>query len=508
MTMLDPEQYAKDGLRAGCTPGQMQNFIRGGIILQPRQLAASAAARLCDEPGGPTAIGYGGARGGGKSHWLLAQMGADDCQRHPGLKCLLLRKSGKANRESFDDLRQRLFGHLKHAFSATTGVLLFENGSRIIAKHYQHEKEINESFLGMEYDVIAIEEATTLTVRKWEDIQTCSRTSKPGWRPRIYSTTNPGGVGHDWYRNTFIVPYERHLETKTRFIPARVDDNRFTNPEYEQILASQPGWRKEAWYYGNWNIAAGQFFNTFRHDVHVLNNFDESLGVEWFAGMDYGHSHYTVVLLACLDSDDNLYIVDEHAERLWIPQRHILATRALLERHKIYPPHPQAEALRELAGKRGCSSGIVTLPDGEIVSTFDPRAAFLFRRSSRTLSHLAAGTDLFARQYDGNTVASLFREQGIRIYPANTSRVEGWAAIQNRLGDPDAGIKPSLFIHERCKRLLDCLPYLQHDPDHPADVLKTNTNDEGLGGDDAADALRYLVATRVPRTYTVKLRGL
>jgi phage terminase large subunit len=46
-----------------------------------------AAARLCDKeakPDGPTAIGYGGARGGGKSHWLLAQMGADDCQRVPG----------------------------------------------------------------------------------------------------------------------------------------------------------------------------------------------------------------------------------------------------------------------------------------------------------------------------------------------------------------------------------------------------------------------------------------
>ena len=58
------------------------------------------------------AIGYGGARGGGKSHWLLAQMGADDCQRVPGLKCLLLRKVGKANLEHFEDLRRRLFGRL------------------------------------------------------------------------------------------------------------------------------------------------------------------------------------------------------------------------------------------------------------------------------------------------------------------------------------------------------------------------------------------------------------
>jgi hypothetical protein len=66
--------------------GQMDKFASADVVLQERQLVASAAARLCDAPTGPMAIGYGGARGGGKSHWLLAQMGADDCQRVPGLK--------------------------------------------------------------------------------------------------------------------------------------------------------------------------------------------------------------------------------------------------------------------------------------------------------------------------------------------------------------------------------------------------------------------------------------
>jgi hypothetical protein len=98
---------------------------------------ASAAARLCDQPDGPTSVGYGGARGGGKSHWLLAQMGSDDCQSVRGLKCLLLRKFGKANVENFEDLRQRLFGRLPHEFSAYRGVLTFRNGSRIVAGHYQ-----------------------------------------------------------------------------------------------------------------------------------------------------------------------------------------------------------------------------------------------------------------------------------------------------------------------------------------------------------------------------------
>ncbi|MBI5387153.1 MAG: hypothetical protein HZA90_20990 [Verrucomicrobia bacterium] len=52
---------------------------------------------------------------------------------------------------------------------------------------------------------------------------------------------------------------------------------------------------------------------------------------------------------------------------------------------------------------------------------------------------------------------------------------------------------------QRCRLLLDTLPYLQHDPDQPADVLKTNVNEEGLGGDDATDALRYVVATPIHR---------
>ena len=264
MTAL--ERYAAAARAVGCPREQVERFVRAGVVLQPRQLAASAAARLCDRPDGPTAVGYGGARGGGKSHWLLAQMGADDCQRMPGLKCLLLRKVGKANMENFEDLRRRLFGALAHEFSAYRGVLKFANGSRIIAGHFQSEKDI-DAYLGLEYDVIGIEEATTLSSRKHQDISTCSRTSKANWRPRIYSTTNPGGIGHAWYRAKFIVPHLKGVERETRFIPARVGDNHFNNPEYTRVLANLTGWQKRAWFDGDWDIAAGQFFTTLRRDA-------------------------------------------------------------------------------------------------------------------------------------------------------------------------------------------------------------------------------------------------
>ncbi len=476
---------------AHCPPGQIINFSTAGVILQPRQLLASAAARSCDYPDGPVAIGYGGARGGGKSYWLLAQMGLDDCQRFPGLKCLLLRKVGKSNFEHFEDLRQRLFRHVPHVFKVRKGEMIFPNGSRIIAKHFQHEKDLDD-YLGLEYDVIGVEEATTLTARKYSDITTCCRSSKVGpdgqrWRPRIYSTTNPGGVGHAWYRAKFIIPHQKRDEQETRFIPALVQDNKYNNPDYQKVLERQTGWKKRAWLHGDWDIAAGQFFTNFRREAHVIEEFDDRAAQEWFAAFDYGFRHYTVVLLGCKDGDGNTFVVDEHAQREWLPERHARAIDEMLARHGVSSrPDPRKE--RIIAG---ISFGYEPLPYGR-----------------RALARFSAGLDVFSRQSDGTTIAHQYLKHGIRLTRANPERLNGWAEILGRLGDPDAGVPPKLFIHKRCKLLLNCLPSLQHDPNHPEDVLKVDVDEDGLGGDDAADALRYLLATKPRELIVTKLRGL
>jgi hypothetical protein len=388
-------------------------------------------------------------------------MGADDCQRVPGLKCLLLRKVGKANMEHFEDLRRRLFTGLAHEFSAYRGVLTFGNGSRIIAGHFQAEKDI-DAYLGLEYDVIGIEEATTLSSRKHQDITTCCRTSKPNWRPRIYSTTNPGGIGHAWYRTRFVLPFLEKRETETRFVPARVRDNAFNNPEYQRVLEGLSGWQRRAWLDGDWDLAAGQFFTTFRRDVHVVSDFDETRAREWFAALDYGFAHYTVVLLACTDGDGNVFVVDEHAERMWLPQRHAAAVKAML-------------------GRRGLVL--------------------------EQLRRFVAGADVFSRQADGTTIAQQYLREGIKLRPANMDRVNGWAEILQMFGDDKVSILPRLFIHQRCGRLVETVPAMQHDPHRPEDVLKVDCDDEGVGGDDAADCLRYLVATRARTVTQRKLKG-
>jgi hypothetical protein len=376
--------------------------------------------------------------------------------------------------EHFEDLRKRLFSGLSHEFAAYRGVLTFHNGSRIIAGHFQNEKDI-DAYLGLEYDVIGIEEATTLTARKYQDITTCCRTSKPNWRPRIYSTTNPGGVGHAWYRTKFVAPMLEKKQTGTVFVPARVDDNAFNNPEYRKVLESLSGWQKRAWLEGDWDIAAGQFFTTFRRDVHVVEDFDDTRAVEWFCALDYGFAHYTVCLLGCTDGDGNTFIVDEHAERLWLPQRHAAAIRAMLGRHRV--------------PKGGWSEETRPLELGDV-------------------KRFVAGLDVFSRQSDGATIASQYSREGITLRPASMDRVNGWAAVLQKLGDPDAKIAPKLFVHRRCGRLIESLPALQHDPNRPEDVLKVDADEEGVGGDDAADALRYLVATKSRSVVTRKLRGL
>ena len=51
------------------------------------------------------------------------------------------------------------------------------------------------------------------------------------------------------------------------------------------VLDNLTGWQKRAWRDGDWDIAAGQFFTTFRREVHVIDEFDDRRAVEWFAAL-------------------------------------------------------------------------------------------------------------------------------------------------------------------------------------------------------------------------------
>ena len=439
------DAYLRAAKLAGCPRDQLANFRKAGYVGQPKQLLFHGACRECDEEGGPTEVGFGGARGPGKSHGLLAQIALDDCQRVSGLKCLLLRQIGKAVRESFEDLRFSVLRWVKHDYNRSSGTITFPNGSRIILGHFKNESDIDR-YLGLEYDIVGVEEATTLSWAKYEAIRTCNRTSKQGFRPRIYSNANPGGIGHAWYKQRFVTPYHESRQTDTRFFLATIDDNKFINDEYRKILDDLTGWRLRAWRHGDWDIAAGQFFTTFRRGVHVIDPIPVESWWELWLTMDYGFTHWNVTLLLGR-WQDTIWVIDECARRQELP-----ATNAI--------------AVREMLGRNGIAE--------------------------ERIKQFIAGQDTFAKQgTSGRSIADSWADDGFTLEPANMDRVQGAAEILRKLGDVDRDIRPSIFIFRNCIKLVECLPMLEHDPHRPEDVLKIDTDDRGVGGDDAYDSFRY-----------------
>ena len=441
---------AQTAKESGLPQDSLERFLRGGYVPQPKQILFHAAARECDIAGGPTQVGFGGARGPGKSHALVAQAAIDDCQRFAGLKVLYLRKIQKNAKEQFEDLRRTVLRSAPHTF--TNGVLHFPNGSRIFLGHFRNESDIDQ-YLGIEYDVIVIEEATTLSLAKYRALCDSNRTSKQGFRPRIYASTNPGGVGHAWFKETFIVPARREQETETRFIFGTVEDNKFNNEDYQKNLEKNTGWRLRAYRYGDWDIAAGQYYSNWRHDAIVKRDIRIMPGAEVRGSLDYGFQHPTTCYLLS-EHDGKIQVIAEHWRRHGLVPENAADIKRMLARHGLTP-----ESLR----------------------TF------------------VAGHDVFEQRGGeaGKTIAKQYAEHGIRLTRANNDRVSGAAFLLNLLGrDADpinevVAILPQIEINASCEKLVENIPTLQHDPHRPEDVLKVNIDEDGNGGDDPYDGLRY-----------------
>lgn len=440
-------------IKKGVAKSALKSFLSYGYVPQEKQLEFHAAARLCDDKNKPNEIGFGGARGGSKTFSTFAQVALDDCQRYPGLKVLFLRKVSKAANEAIEDLRYQLLQSCPHEFKTQKSTIIFPNGSKIIVGHFQNEKDI-DNYLGLEYDIIVIEEATQLSFSKIEKIKTCNRSGKVYngeiFRPRMYYTTNPGGVGHSWFKKKFVEPYRAGTENDTKFIPSTVYDNKKINPEYIKTLESLTGWLREAWLDGSWDVFAGQFFSNWNYDRIVKPISTPLPGQTVWCAMDYGFTHPTVVYLFS-EYDGKVQVIDEFRAIKQLPSQNAEEIHAMLARHGL---------------------------------TVDSLDAFV------------AGRDVFANRGDENarTIADQYASHGIILTAAIDDRVNGWAELLKLFGDDKR--EPQIEISPLCKYLIQCIPSLQHNPKRPEDVLKTNVNDDGENGDDEGDTLRYGVMAK------------
>jgi len=431
---------------AGVPKDQANIFITSGYIPLPWQWEFHATARKADKVDGPVDIGVGGARGPGKSHAVLAQAGFDDCQRIPKLKGLFLRQTGVAAKESFDDLIEKVLqGRI--VYTRATNTLKFPNGSRIVLGGFKTASDIDK-YIGIEYDFIIVEELNQLTGDKYLKLRGSLRTSKPNWRPRMYTSFNPGGIGHGHVKERYITPFRDGRQKETRFIGATYLSNPYLNKEYIQFLKSLTGDLAKAWREGEWDIFAGQFFKEFRYNLHVVKPYKvvKTADNVIIGGMDWGRTApfaFTLTEVIVVTLDGNKFY----------------RARTFFE---VYgtdkTPREWAEIIKEKLKDRELKLDNIVWIRG------DP-------------AMFTKGQDMSI------SIADQFKNEGISIKPASNDRIGGWENLHNWMSISPDGL-PYWMITENCINLIKELPELVHDENKVEDV-----DTEGI--DHASDASRY-----------------
>lgn len=195
---------------------------------------------------------YGGSAGGGKSDALL--MAALQYIHHPGYAALLLRRT-------FADLS--LPGALMNRahdwwrptaakWHEQTKTWTFPSGATITFGYLEAEND-KYRYQGSELQFLAFDEATQFSETQYRYLLSRLRRKAGVEIPlRARCASNPGGVGHEWVRQRFIV--EGQPEGRP-FIPARLEDNPHVDrEEYDRALAQLDPVTRAQLRNGDWDV--------------------------------------------------------------------------------------------------------------------------------------------------------------------------------------------------------------------------------------------------------------
>lgn len=372
------------------------------------------------------------------SHAVFAQVGIDDCQRVDHLKGLFLRQTGKAAQESFEDLISKvLYKKVSYEYNRSRNTLNFPNKSKILLGGFENERDVDK-YIGIEYDFIAVEELNQLTKDKIDKLLGSMRTSKLNWRPRMYASFNPGGLGHSFVKNLFVIPFRNGVEDKTRFIPSGYKDNPYLNEEYIDYLKGLEGSLGKMWREGDWDVFAGQYFSEFNRDVHVVLPFTIPEGWRKFRAYDHGRTNPACCLWFALDYDGNVWIYRE-----------------------FYQTGLDIDDI---------ASDIKELSKGEkyLYSVADPS--------------IFSKTGMIDR-LGGQTIAESFSKRDVFFQAGSNRRVDGWQIFHQYLAH-SKDKKPKLRVFNTCKNFIKEVAEAICDDRRPED-LDTDSSDHSL------DACRY-----------------
>ena len=441
-----------------------------------------------------TSILYGGAAGGGKSY-LSRCLAILWCMEIPGLNVYLFRRL-------YDDLdKNHLQGptgfnamlapwcNTKHPQSNLIGGVLcdivdgeirFWNGSRIFLCHLQHQKNLTK-YYGPEFHVLMIEEATQFTeymirflrsrLRMPKSLKIPDKYKKPQheWAspteaeyyfPREVLTSNPGGVGHAFIKNSFIscappgVPHVASEEdggATTVFIPAKIDDNPHINREaYKKQLKGLPPQLVAALLAGNWDAIMGAFFPEIDRSIHVVKSFQIPSSWTRLMAMDWGAAGegdpFSCGWAAVSDGS--------------------------------FPEYPRGSIIFY---RRWTGHGLPKTTASAVAEGIISR-----ERHDGQISTRVAGGDIMEKRGHGPSIFEIFSSAGVHFSRADNRRASGWMQIRERLVGKN-GI-PAVYWFEEAAGDLDTMGNLQHD--------LNDTSDCAPGDDHCADRVRYLLMAR------------
>lgn len=429
-------------------------------------------------------IGYGGARGGGKS-WAVRVKAVLLCLRYAGITVMIVRKTYPELQENHirplcELLRCDTAEGYAH-YSDSKKQIVFENGSRILFRYCEDERSA-QRFQGTEVDVLFVDEATQQTEERMDCLRACVRGAN-SYPKRIYMTMNPGGEGHGWAKRLFIDRSFREGEHPEdyKFIRSLVTDNKAImerDPDYVERLKSLPPRLRRAWLEGDWNIGEGLFFEDFREqpDVeaarahgcelsaeklraagrwcHVIEPFDlgrgEKRGWRIYRSYDFGYSKPFSCAWWAMDYDGVLYrfmelygCTSEPDEGVrWTPEQQFR------EIARIEREHPW------LRGRR-------------IEGVADPAIWDASR---------------------GESIADTAAAQGVYFTPGDNKRIPGWMQCHYRLQFDEEGYA-RMYVFSTCRAFIRTVPGLL--------FSKTNVEDLDTSQEDhAADEWRYMCMSR------------
>ncbi len=405
-------------------------------------------------------VGFGGARGGGKSHGLRGKAKIM-CGKYPGIKGMIVRRTYPellANHISIIVPECRGFA----TYNRSEKLMTWVNGSTLKFGYVDNDAQIDR-FQGQEYDFIGIDEATNLKEEWIRKLGACLR-STTDYPRQMYYTMNPGGVSHDYLKRLFITKRYKDNEKPEEytFIQSLPQDNitlMKAQPDYIDQLRSLPPKIREAWLYGSWDVYEGQVFEEFMNDpehyedrrwTHVIEPFDmaapETRHWKVYRSFDWGYARPFSCSWTAIDHDGVAYRFMEMYGCGEEPN-----TGVRWEPDKVFSEIAKTE--REHPWLKG----------RDIQGIADPA---IWQKDT------------------GTSIADMAARQKVYFTPGDNKRIPGWMQVHYRLRFDESGY-PMFYVFKTCKDFIRTLPTLCYDPVKVEDV-------DSDGEDHQADELRYL----------------